>query len=378
MISKISKPIILINILILINVVNAYPWGSTGHRIINLKAVMYLPKSMSMLAADSLFFRAHASDADGRKDYSDTAFFAEAGRHYIDIDYYPSYLNLPHTRDSAVALYGWGYVKQQGVLPWAITMVLDSLTAQLRRWDTVTAKYTMSDLGHYVGDGYQPLHCTANYDGAQTGNNGIHSRYESSMIGTYQSYLTFVPDSASYISSPIDYIFSFIYHSNSLVDSIMAADDYAKIISGWTGSGSPPANYYTALWEKCGTFTEEQFQNATVALASLWYTAWVNSGNTTAIQEFAGQTPNNFRLENNYPQPFNPSTSIGFEIPRECNVQIKVYNPLGQEILTLVNNEFNAGKYKVEFNAINLPSGLYFYRIVAGEFTQTKKMMLLK
>gem|GEM_PF-1304539 len=251
-----------------------FSWGSIGHRLINLKAVIHLPDSMASLKADSLFYRAHASDADNRKNYNDTSFFSEAERHYIDIDTYPDFHNLPHNLDSVIMLYGRANVRQNGTNPWAAAMVFDSLVAQLSRGNIAKAESTMSDLGHYVADGHQPLHCTANYDGQMTGNNGIHSRYETSMISTYQGQIIIHPDSIHYVASPIDFIFNYIYHSNIYVDSILAADTYAKTASGWSGSGNPPAAYYTYLWQRTGGFTTDLFQRATVALASLWYTAW--------------------------------------------------------------------------------------------------------
>lgn len=261
----------------------AFAWGGTGHKIINRKAPMHLPPSMNTFKADSLFYEAHASDADGRKIYTDTSFYAEYLRHYIDIDEYPNFQNLPHNLDSVIALYGRSTVRSYGTLPWATIMVLDSLTAQLSRNDLTKAKQTASDLGHYVADGHQPLHCTTNYDGQLTNNNGIHSRYETSMLNTYQSFIAIGLDSARYISSPLDYVFDYIYYSNSLVDSILAADNYAKSVSGWTGSGTAPSAYYTALWQRTQIYTKTLFQKGTNALASLWYTAWVNSQSLSIV-----------------------------------------------------------------------------------------------
>ncbi len=259
-----------------------YSWGSAGHKIINLKAVMHLPDSMASLKADSMFYYYHASDPDYRKDYSDTSFFCEHYRHYIDIDVYPNYHSLPHSLDSMFMLYSRNYVWSNGTLPWAIVLTLDSLTAQFRRGATAKAESTMSDLGHYVADAYQPLHCTENYDGDMTGNDGIHSRYESTLINNYQTSISITQDAVQYISSPLDFAFEYIYESNDLVDSIMEADTYAKDVSGWTG-GSFSSVYYQALWEKTQYFTKERFQHATVALASLWYTAWVNAHATNSI-----------------------------------------------------------------------------------------------
>ena len=87
---------------------------------------------------------------------------------------------------------------------------------------------------------------------------------------------------------------------------------------------------------------------------------------------------NNFALNQNYPNPFNPSTIISFQIPAISNVKLKIYDVLGREVTTLVNKEMKAGSYKVDFNSSGLASGIYFYKITAGNFSEIKKMVLLK
>jgi hypothetical protein len=85
-----------------------------------------------------------------------------------------------------------------------------------------------------------------------------------------------------------------------------------------------------------------------------------------------------FKLTQNYPNPFNPSTTIKYSIPELSRVTLKVFNVLGEEVTTLVNEEEIAGNYSIEFNASSLPSGVYFYRLQAGDFTSVRKMILLK
>ncbi len=89
-------------------------------------------------------------------------------------------------------------------------------------------------------------------------------------------------------------------------------------------------------------------------------------------------TPMVFNLEQNYPNPFNPSTTIKYSIPSTSKVKLTLFNLLGEEVTTLVNEEKVAGNYSVEFNAASLPSGVYFYHLKAGEYVNTKKMILLK
>lgn len=98
----------------------------------------------------------------------------------------------------------------------------------------------------------------------------------------------------------------------------------------------------------------------------------------TGIKEVDTGLPTGFELTQNYPNPFNPATTIKFSIPQSDVVTIKVYNVLGQEVQTLVNQVMNAGTYEVDFNASHLSSGVYIYSITAGNYAATKKMMLLK
>jgi hypothetical protein len=87
---------------------------------------------------------------------------------------------------------------------------------------------------------------------------------------------------------------------------------------------------------------------------------------------------NSFNLEQNYPNPFNPTTNIKYSVPENGFVKLAVYNLIGEEVKVLVNGQLNPGFYEIEFDAAYLPSGIYFYRIQAGNFNQTKKMILLK
>jgi hypothetical protein len=97
---------------------------------------------------------------------------------------------------------------------------------------------------------------------------------------------------------------------------------------------------------------------------------------TTDVEEYHASLPEGYSLEQNYPNPFNPSTRIEFSIPRAEYVTLKVYDVLGREVAVLANSALTPGNYKVIFNRNDLASGVYFYRIQAGEFVQTKKLVL--
>lgn len=98
----------------------------------------------------------------------------------------------------------------------------------------------------------------------------------------------------------------------------------------------------------------------------------------TSVETENSLTPNTFLLSQNYPNPFNPSTTIKYSVPSAQFVTLKVYNLLGQEVATLLNEEQNAGNYIAKFDASSLSSGIYFYTLKAGNFTDTKKMILMK
>jgi hypothetical protein len=87
---------------------------------------------------------------------------------------------------------------------------------------------------------------------------------------------------------------------------------------------------------------------------------------------------NSFNLKQNYPNPFNPATNIGYQIPSGGHVTIRVYDMLGREVKTLINEYKPAGSHNVDFNSGSLSSGTYIYRIVTGDYTASRKMVLVK
>jgi hypothetical protein len=106
-----------------------------------------------------------------------------------------------------------------------------------------------------------------------------------------------------------------------------------------------------------------------------------NSGKfsyTVAVEVTVNLAPKEFTLSQNYPNPFNPSTRIDFTTSARGQVTLKVFNILGKEVATLANGEMEAGFYQVTFDASKLSSGVYFYRLATGKFTETRRLMFLK
>jgi len=83
-------------------------------------------------------------------------------------------------------------------------------------------------------------------------------------------------------------------------------------------------------------------------------------------------------LRQNYPNPFNPITSISFSLPLKSFISLKIFDLLGREVATIVSEQLSAGNHAIKWNAVNMSSGIYFYRLQAGSFTETKKLVLLR
>ena len=356
-------------------------WGSVGHNKISYNTKLSVSNQLSFFPnwADSLAL--HASDADYRKSNDPS----EDPKHFIDIDNYQEFVNtgyIPHNYDSMITKYGYNTVINNGILPWAILNTADSLKVAFKKNDMHKAMLIASDLGHYIADAHMPLHITKNYNGQLTGQSGIHSRYETTMIGKFQNQIIYSGDSLKYIDNLSDFVFKMINENYKYVDSVLAADAAAKSYAGNTTSDV----YYNKLWELTKDFTTRLFKSASNKIACVIYTEWINSGlSVSAVEPKHKNLPTDFILNQNYPNPFNPSTKISWQSPVAGHQTLKIYNLLGNEVATFVNEYKEDGKYEVTFDASNLSaggqglsSGVYIYKLQAGNFVSTKKMLLLK
>jgi predicted outer membrane repeat protein len=152
------------------------------------------------------------------------------------------------------------------------------------------------------------------------------------------------------------------YHLQSLSPCIATGIDSIEVIGFWyhcpsTDIEGKPRPYPIGTMPDMGAY---EFQNLVV------------------VRDQDRNVPNEYNLYQNYPNPFNPSTKISYSILGRTNVSLKIFNLLGSEVVELVNAMMDVGSYDVEFNAGDLPSGVYFYQLKAGTFINTKKMLLLK
>jgi photosystem II stability/assembly factor-like uncharacterized protein len=128
-------------------------------------------------------------------------------------------------------------------------------------------------------------------------------------------------------------------------------------------------------------FYSMQFVNITTAFAvgeagAIYKTT--NAGEPIGIQNISGEVPRDFSLSQNYPNPFNPVTNIEFDISKSSFVKLILFDALGREVSVLVNQNLVSGKYKVDFDASHLNSGVYFYKLQSESYTETKRMLLIK
>lgn len=346
-------------------------WGGTGHRVIASRYSASLPGPMNGLALNDAWVVDHVMDPDARKSTIPT----EGYRHYIDIDAYPEYHagTLSHDRAVLEATYGAAQVQQWGIVPWAIGEVVDSMTAAMERADWTRVRFWTADLCHYVGDLHQPLHCTLNYDGQLTGNNGIHFRYESRMLDLNSGALVLPSGPYTYYASPVDAAFEFAGQSQTRVAEVLEADNDAKAAAG--GSITSPT-YYSELWSRTRQLTLTRLVQAAVVTASLVYTAWVDAGypvvpGSTVAVDPADPGANGGHREtlelSALPSPTTGQVTLQYVLPAPGPVLLEAFDATGRRVATLLDGEQGAGPgsvgWKLRNGAASVPAGQYFLKL---------------
>jgi hypothetical protein len=252
----------------------AEAWGGRTHEIINRRAAERLTGEAG--AAWSPLARSlgsHASDADHRK----SSVAGERPRHFLDIDAWDDYPfdDVPRDFDDLVKRHGRQKAEQFGVVPWAIDECYRMVVKALERGDWAAAGAWAADLGHYVADSHQPLHCTINYDGQNTGNHGVHLRFEVTMMDRfYDETVLAVPELPDVpAEGPVEFCFSWIREAYPGLAVILAADDEARTLDPGYGDA-----YYEALWSRTQDAASDQVEAAVRDLSALYAAAWEEAG----------------------------------------------------------------------------------------------------
>jgi hypothetical protein len=167
------------------------------------------------------------------------------------------------------------------------------------------------------------------------------------------------------------------------VNSLLTNGGY--LFAGTDGHGVLLSSNSGASWETMNTGLADSSISSIVVHGTSLFAGTYGSGvwrrpisEMTAVETNKDNSPTEFALEQNFPNPFNPGTTFRYLIPIQSKVVIKVYDILGNEVATLLDEEKSVGTYELTWNAEQLPSGVYFYQLRAGDFTQTKKMILLR
>jgi len=248
-------------------------WGEKAHRKINSSCVEFFPKELNQLKIWAPILAEHGSDADLKKRRDKTEFV----KHFIDIDNYDDFNKrhrIEENFETAYLKYGIEKIKKEGTLPWATDSTYNALVLNFKVGNWNQAVLTAADLGHYVGDGFMPLHIAANYDGQMSAQTGIHRRYEETMIDRHIDDIKFSASPCHKISKVQSYIFNYLYANYSYVQLLLQADKNAFIMAGEQYNEV----YFESLWNNSNSFTIKLLEESSKATAALIYTAWLEAG----------------------------------------------------------------------------------------------------
>lgn len=227
----------------------------------------------------------------------------------------------------------------------------------------------------------------------------IQSVYDTCHTTGWDPVVTSGPQLSLYIASLVDTTTAFINLSS--IAFANAPEPFKEAVlwqikpvsAGGTGGGSTGSNF--PGWDRRTIDYYRDTADFSYSTSSLAYAGGTDgfpvgdlnwfpdkkalyTGPTGVAENAKSTIADKYSLAQNYPNPFNPSTQIEFAIPKQAQVSLKVFNLLGQEVATLVNGMLNAGQHSATFNASRLASGVYFYTLKAGDYTSTRKMVLMK
>ncbi|PVD51171.1 S1/P1 Nuclease [Terrimonas sp.] len=264
-------------------------WGFYAHKVINHQAVFLLPPSMMGFYKPKIdFITEHAVDPDKRR-YIVTQ---EGPRHFIDLNTYGVYpfTNVPRRWKDAVDKFGEDSLYSHGIVPWWINSMQQRLTNAFQQKNYPAILKLSAELAHYIGDAHVPLHTHNNYNGQLTGQQGIHGFWESRIpeLLAEKSFDYFI-GKATYIKDPLDFAWKIVLQSASAADSVLLfekrlSDQYlpdqkyafeernGMIVKQYSSSFAITYN------DLLNDMVQRRMRQSIFAVASLWYTAWVNAG----------------------------------------------------------------------------------------------------
>ena len=234
------------------------------------------------------FLSEHAVDPDKRR----YAVKGEGPRHYIDIDHYGTYpySSLPHDWKEAVAKFGEDTLLAYGIVPWHVQVMLGRLTKAFKEKNFSSIMKNSAEIGHYIADAHVPLHASSNHNGQLTKQLGIHAFWESRIPELLaDKQFDFFIGKATYIKNPGVFIWDRVLESGNEADSVLTFEkELSKQFSGDKKYAFEKRNniiirqyssaYTIAYNNKLNGMVERRMRQSIFAIASFWFTAWVNAG----------------------------------------------------------------------------------------------------
>jgi hypothetical protein len=259
---------------------NAFAWGAVGHRLIMRRAIDLLPPQLKP------FFEQFREEIVVRvidPDQWRSIGWPEDPNHFLDFGV-PEYGKypfdaLPREYGAALEKFGDAALKRNGLLPWREAEMFGSLRRAFEGF-TRNSPYAINDVvlfsavaSHYIQDAHQPLHATDNYDGAATGNQGIHARFERDLIERFEPRLRLTPAMPKGITSPRDTSFAVLLDSYQLVDTLLEADTAAI-----AGKDTYDDEYFEKFFTRVQPVLERRLSESISATAALIIGAWEQAG----------------------------------------------------------------------------------------------------
>jgi len=275
---------------------SAFAWGFTGHRLIMRRAIDLLPVELKS------FFTEHREEIVVRAidpDLWRNVGWEDDPNHFLDfgareLGEFP-FVALPREYGAALEKFGMATMKRNGLLPWRATEIFGNLRRGFEGF-TRGSGFAANDvvlfapvLCHYVQDAHQPLHATINYNGQLTGNEGIHSRFESDLIERFESRLRLVPAAPTPVRNPRDFAFDTLLASYQLVDQILKADTAAV-----AGKEVYDDDYFEKLFVSVRPILEKRLSESITASAGVIIGAWEAAGKP-ALKLEGPRTPQKVR-----------------------------------------------------------------------------------
>jgi hypothetical protein len=268
---------------------SCFCWGFYGHRKINYHAVFLLPPEMLIFYKKHIdFISEHAVDPDKRR----YAVAAEGPRHFIDMDHYGIYPfpSLPRQWKEAVEKFTEDSLVQHGIVPWWIQTMLYRLTEAFKEKNELKIVRLSAEIGHYIGDAHVPLHTSSNHNGQLSNQRGIHGFWESRIPELLmEKEWDLLIGKAEYIKDPLSFTWKRILESAAAADSVLKLEQQLsrrfptdQKFAFEERNGILVRQYATAYTlqynQLLNNMVERRMRQSIFAVASFWFTAWINAG----------------------------------------------------------------------------------------------------